>query len=61
MVLLDLGSDLAPSWAPLLVAVVLLLALAVLWWSMRRHLKVNEENERRADADAAASRHEHDR
>ena len=42
-------------------SVVMLLALAVLWWSMRRHLKVNEENERRADADAAASRHEHDR
>ena len=39
MVLFDLGRDLAPSWAPLGVSVVLMLLLLVLWFSMRRHLK----------------------
>lgn len=39
MVLLDLGRDLAPSWAPLGATVVLLLILVLLWFSMRRHLK----------------------
>lgn len=39
MVLLDLGRDLAPSWAPLGLAVFLLVVLALLWFSMRRHLK----------------------
>ena len=39
MVLLDLGRDLAPSWAPLGAALVLLVLLALLWFSMRRHLK----------------------
>ena len=58
--LLDLGSALAPSWAPLLVAVVMLLALGLLWLSMRRHLKRAAEDEGPDDADAA-SRHEHDR
>lgn len=41
MVLLDLGlgRDLAPSWAPLGAAVLLLLVLLLLFLSMRRHLK----------------------
>lgn len=55
MVLLDLGSALAPSWAPLLVAVVMLLALGLLWLSMSRHLKRAEEYERQAESDAGAS------
>lgn len=39
MVLLDLGRELAPSWAPLGAAVILLVLLTILWFSMRRHLK----------------------
>lgn len=53
--LFDLGSALAPSWAPLLVAVVMLLALGLLWWSMSRHLKRAAEYERRAETEAEAS------
>lgn len=44
MVLLDLNA--LPSWTPFAVAVVMLVALALLWLSMRRHL-------RRADRFAA--------
>ena len=39
MVLYDLGRDLAPSWAPFGVSILLLLLLLVLWFSMRNHLK----------------------
>ncbi|MDO5534789.1 MAG: hypothetical protein Q4F65_09075 [Propionibacteriaceae bacterium] len=39
MVLLDLGRELAPSWAPFGAAMLLLVLLALLWFSMRRHLK----------------------
>ena len=39
MLLLDLGRDLAPSWSPLATALVLLVVLLLLWFSMRRHLK----------------------
>ena len=39
MVLFDLGRDLAPSWTPLVLAVILLILLALLWFSMRRHLR----------------------
>lgn len=57
MVLLDLGlgPSLAPSWAPFGVAVVMLLALALLWFSMRRHLKINERNEQSAEVGAPQS------
>ncbi|MFT3877072.1 MAG: hypothetical protein QM708_11715 [Propioniciclava sp.] len=59
MVLLDLGlgSALAPGWAPLGVAVVMLVALALLWFSMRRHLKINERNEEATQTHAAESPH----
>lgn len=39
MVLLDLTADSASAWGPLIVTVVLLVALVLLWFSMRRHLK----------------------
>ena len=34
MVLFDLGRDLAPSWTPLVLAVILLILLALLWFFM---------------------------
>ncbi len=39
MVLLDLGAGLAPEWLPLAVMVILFVALGLLWFSMRGHLK----------------------
>lgn len=39
MVLLDLGTDQAPSWLPFTLALILLVVLALLWFSMSRHLK----------------------
>lgn len=39
MVLLDLGSDwVTPSWLPLALAVLLLVVIGFLYWSMRRNL-----------------------
>lgn len=56
MVLLDL--NVLPSWMPFGVAVLMLVVLALLWLSMRRHLRRADryaaEDDARAEADAVA-------
>ncbi|MFP5416729.1 MAG: hypothetical protein ACLGHZ_07600 [Actinomycetes bacterium] len=39
MVILDLGSSQAPGWLAFALALVLMAVLALLWLSMRKHLR----------------------
>ena len=55
MVLLDLGAQQAPSWLAFAFALLMMVVLLLLWFSMRRHLKRADYPDTPADADAPRS------